>query len=47
MYLGEQLHNPTDARLTLSAQLGVGHVAWRWGGNSTTRATPADGISAR
>jgi mannonate dehydratase len=27
MYLGEQLHNPSDARLTLAAQLGVEHIA--------------------
>ncbi len=27
MYLGEQLHTPTDTRLALSAQLGVAHVA--------------------
>jgi mannonate dehydratase len=27
MYIGEQLSNPTDARLTLAAQLGVEHVA--------------------
>ena len=27
MYLGEQLTNPTDARLTLAAQLGVEHIA--------------------
>lgn len=31
MYLGEQLHNPSDARLTLSAQLGVGHLAVEMG----------------
>jgi mannonate dehydratase len=31
MYLGEQLHNPTDARLTLSAQLGVEHIAVEMG----------------
>ncbi len=27
MYLGEQLHNPSDARLRLGAQLGVEHIA--------------------
>src|SRR4051812_42303735 len=31
MYLGEQLRNPSDARLTLSAQLGVGHIAVEMG----------------
>jgi mannonate dehydratase len=31
MYPGEQLHNPTDARLTLSAQLGVEHIAVEMG----------------
>lgn len=27
MYLGEQLHTPSDTRLALSAQLGVAHIA--------------------
>src|SRR5947209_5507064 len=31
MYLGEQLPNPSDARLALSAQLGVGHIAVEMG----------------
>ncbi len=31
MYLGEQLPNPSDARLTLAAQLGVEHLAVEMG----------------
>ncbi len=31
MYLGEQLPNPSDARLTLSAQLGVSHLVVEMG----------------
>jgi mannonate dehydratase len=31
MYLGEQLPNPSDARLTLAAQLGVGHIVVEMG----------------
>ncbi|MDQ6907872.1 MAG: mannonate dehydratase [Chloroflexota bacterium] len=31
MYLGEQLPNPSDARLTLAAQLGVAHIAIEMG----------------
>ncbi|MHB8644462.1 MAG: mannonate dehydratase [Thermomicrobiales bacterium] len=31
MYLGEQLPNPTDARLTLAAQLGVEHIVVEMG----------------